>query len=338
MIEVITGLPGAAKTLHMIHLVKAKAERENRPVYYSGIKSCLIEGWTEIDPLKWYECPSGSIILIDESQKIFRARTMGSVPPMHVTELEEHRHKGIDLFFGTQHPALIDPAVRKLTQTHRHLIRIFGMEVSTVHKWNGIKENPDRSSSRLDSEKTKWAFDKSLYGQYHSADEHTMKRVIPFRVKMLFVLPFVLIACGYFVYSTLVKPKVSTMEAVTAASSLAVPPPSPGGLVHDQRKRTFDAKEDAKLYVQMQTPRVVGLPQTAPKYDELTKPTRVPVPAICIAYSNRCKCFSQQATPMGVPDDMCKNFAEHGYFQEFDPNGAGGRGDRQLLAVDARSR
>lgn len=320
-IEVITGLPGAGKTLHMIHLVKSKAERENRSVYYSGIKACTIDGWVEIDPAKWFECPSGSIILIDECQKIFRARTMGSVPPKHVTELEEHRHQGIDLFFGTQHPALIDPAVRKLTQTHRHLIRIWGSQVSTVHKWNGIKENPDRSSSRADSEKTKWAFDKSLYGRYHSADEHTMKRSIPFRVKMLFVLPFVLFAMGWYVYSTMMKRTQVPVAEVTvdaaAANGLAVG--SAGG---PQGKKPFDPVEDAKLYVQMQTPRVAGLPQTAPKYDELTKPTRVPVPAICVATASKCKCFSQQATPMSVPYDMCRSFAEDGFFQEFDPNRA----------------
>lgn len=339
MIEVFTGLPGAAKTLHMIHTVKAKAERENRAVYYSGIKDCRLEGWTEIDPLKWYECPSGAIILIDEAQKIFRSRTMGSVPPRHVTELEEHRHQGHDLFFATQHPALIDPAVRKLTQTHRHLIRIFGSHFSTVHVWNGIKENPDRASARVDSEKTKWAFDRSLFGMYHSADEHTMKVKIPFRVKMLFVLPFLLILAGWAVYAILLKPKVGAVDPASLASKSDQVGSAtlPGQLQNlASQAKPFDPIADAKLFVQLRTPRVTGLPHTAPKYDELTKPVRVPVPAMCIATSANCKCFSQQATPMDVANDMCLSFAKNGYFQDFDPEGRGG--DRLASGPSNRAR
>lgn len=331
-IELITGLPGNAKTLYAISVVKAKAEAESRPVFYSGIKDCKLPGWSEIDPLKWMDCPPGSIIFVDECQKTFRNRSIGANAPLHVTELEEHRHKGIDFFMVTQHPRLVDPAIKSLTQTHKHMVRVFGMEVSTVHRWNSIKDNPEKNSARADSEKTRWAFDKSLYGMYHSADEHNVKRHIPMRLKLLLLVPVLLGLAIWFVSASIMKkpviPGVPTAQgqAPGMASNLIGQPGQP------PVKVPFDPVADAKEYMAMATPRIVGLPQTAPKYDELTKPVRVPVPAMCIQMANACKCYSQQGTPMGVEFNMCIDFARNGFFQEFDPEQ-----DRQDKARTAES-
>jgi zona occludens toxin len=324
MIELITGLPGNGKTLYTIGQVKAQAEKENRPVYYHGIK-LLPEGapvlnWTELkDPKDWASVPPGSIVLIDEAQKTFRNRSLGTLPPSFVTDLETHRHLGIDLVMITQHPSLIDPAVRRLSGRHRHLVRLWGMEASTVHKWDSVKDNCDKS--RNDSEKSKWAFDKTIFPLYRSAELHTMKRVIPFRVKMLACLPFLLIAAAYTVYSLVVKPKtvgpVSAHVVPGSIASLQGVTPSPAVAAKDV---PFDPVADAKHFIAMNTARVAGLPQTAPKYDELTKPTRVPVPAMCLQSAKMCKCFTQQGTPMDVEASMCISFARNGFFQEFDPD------------------
>jgi zona occludens toxin len=321
MIELITGLPGNAKTLYAISMVRAKAEQENRPVYYSGIKALTLPGWTEIDPLKWMQCPQGALILIDECQKIFRARSLGSTPPVHVTELEEHRHRGHDLFLLSQHPSLVDPSVRRLSGVHRHLVRIFGMEASTVHRWPSVKDNCDKNSARVDSEKTRWGFDKSLYGCYHSADEHTMKRHIPLRLKLLVLVPVVLALAGYSVYRLMVRIPAGSRPvpsgSVVGAGQLASADPL------NRRQVAFDPVADAKQFVAMNMPRVAGLPHTAPKYDVLTVPTRVPVPAACIQVggvtSTNCKCYSQQGTVMAVEFNMCIMFARNGFFEDFDP-------------------
>jgi hypothetical protein len=316
MIELITGLPGNAKTLHTIGLVKALAERENRPVFYSGIPELKLD-WQEIDPTKWMEVPAKSIVVIDESQRIFRNRSLGTQPPKHVTDLETHRHLGIDLFFITQHPSLIDPAIRRLAGSHRHLVRVWGMEVSTVHKWDSVKDNCDKPVARKDSEKTKWAFDKKLYKLYKSADEHTMKRSIPLRAKLLLLTPVVLAVCAYTVYKLTVgkhqKPDFLQVDAAAPASAKLAAEHARAAAA------PFDPKEDMKHFVEMNTPRIEGLAQTAPKYDELTKPTRVPVPAACIQVADKCRCFSQQGTSLDVKYSMCVEFARNGYFQEFDP-------------------
>jgi zona occludens toxin len=329
MIELITGLPGNGKTLYTISYVKAKAEKENRAVFYHGIPELTLN-WQKLeDPREWMKCPPGSIIVLDEAQQTFRNRSMGAVPPEFVQALETHRHLGMDLVMITQHPSLIDPAVRRLAGAHRHMVRIWGMEASTVHQWAAVKDNCDKA--RADSEKTKWAFDKSVYGYYKSAEVHTMKRTIPGRVKMLGVLMLLLVLAVWQVVSFVSKkskppevahaasPAAQAAPGVAIALSPAAAPGAPG------RPAPPDPMADAQAYVYKETPRVVGLPQTAPKYDELTAPTKVPVPAICIVKGDvgkgrdvSCRCMTQQATPLDVPFNMCMSFALNGYFQDFD--------------------
>lgn len=309
-----TGLPGASKTLFTIGFVKEWAERESRQVYYYGITDLTLDWILLEDPKKWFEVPPNSIVLIDEAQQIYRNRSIRADAPPHVTELETHRHLGIDLVLITQHPSLIDPAVRKLTQTHRHVVRLWGMEASTVHMWNGVKEACEKS--RGDSQKTKYIFDRSLYGVYKSAEVHTMKRRIPLAVKMLFFVPLFLAAAAYGVYALAIKPKISQVPAVVssvgqgASGALA----APAGQVVDE------ALVDARKFVYLSTPRVVGLAHTAPKYDGLTRPDSVPVPAMCIIRAERCQCYTQQATKLQVPANVCLDIAHNGYFQDFNPS------------------
>jgi zona occludens toxin len=342
MIELITGLPGNGKTLFTIGYVKAWAEAEGRPVFYHGIPELALP-WTAIDdPTKWMEVPPKSIVIIDEAQKTFRNRSLGAVPPKHVTDLETHRHLGIDLVIITQHPSLIDPAVRRLAGRHQHMVRIWGMEASTVHKWDAVKDNCDKPAGRKDSEHRKWPFDKSLYGLYKSAEVHTMKRSIPGRVKVLIALfPLLLLAIAGAVYS--IRKTTPTNPAKVVSSGSAAPgmlaAPVAGGQSAGVRGGYQDPVEDLKQYVWKETPRVAALPQTAPKYDELTKPTRVPIPAMCIqigvvgkSKDVTCRCWTQQATPMpSVPLNMCMEFARNGYFREFDP-------DRDRQAVERTER
>lgn len=333
-IELITGLPGNAKTLYMIGRAIQRSTEESRPVFYSGIKGFQVDdprlngvAWTEIDPLNWHtEVPSGAIIVIDEAQKVFRARTLGAVPPKHVTELEEHRHKGLDFLMTTQHPGLVDPAIRKLAQVHRHMVRIWNMEASTVHTWNSeVRDNCDKPAGRRDSEKVKWAFNKKLYGIYHSADAHTMKRTIPGRVKLLGGLILVAIALIWYVVSFVGKKATGGQPTPGLPASSLQYVGNGGSAPASRQAGPVDPVLDAKNYVWRETPRVTGLPQTAPKYDGLTVPVRVPVPAACIQIGSlqaqnglRCKCYSQQGTPMQIEMSMCLEFARNGFFQDFD--------------------
>jgi hypothetical protein len=328
MIELITGLPGNGKTLHTISRIKAKAEKENRPVFYNGIPEVKIPGWELLDdPREWAKCPPRSIILLDEGQKTFRNRSMGSVPPEYVQQLETHRHLGVDLHIITQHPSLIDPAVRRLAGAHYHVVRIWGSEVATVHYWPSVKDNCDKS--RGDSEKTKWAFDKSVYSLYKSAEVHTVKRSIPGRVKLLFGLLVLFAICLWYVAGFIMKKTAPASPAVASAPSSL----QSAGFVSPNANKAqtlaaakFDPVADAMDFARRETPRVVGLPQTAPKYDKLTEPTRVPIPAMCVQIGDvqkrgelKCKCYTQQGTPMDLGFNQCVQIAHNGFFLDFDP-------------------
>ena len=64
-----------------------------------------------------------------------------------------------------------------------------------------------------------------------------------------------------------------------------------------------------------------GLPHTAPRYDDLTKPTRVPYPAACITNTSRgCLCYSQDGSRMYLPESTCSRIVYEGIFLDFEPD------------------
>lgn len=331
MIELITGLPGNGKTLYTISQVRKRAQDENRQVYYHGIPELTLDWVLLEDPREWAKCPPNSIVVLDEAQKIFRSRSMGAQPPEYVAQLETHRHLGIDLVFITQHPALIDPSVRRLAGRHQHLVRVHGFQASTVHRWESVKDNCDKPSARRDSEKKKWNFDKSVYSLYKSAEVHTVKPSIPGRVKLLAVLFLLFLAMAWY-FGMFLKKKTTapdkSAEVVTASSGKGTQSPA-GGFYSEAgatRPQAPDPVADAEQYMFNQTPRVANLPETAPKYDGLTVPTRVPVPAMCVQIGDvrsekpiRCQCYTQQATKMDIEFNMCLSIARNGRFLDFDP-------------------
>ncbi len=323
MITLLTGFPGNGKTLYLLDWIERWAKQENRPVYFSGIEftpaGLLRFGeWIEFEPMKWNECPPGAIVVIDECQRIFRNRSINAVAPKFVTDLETHRHLGIDLVFITQHPMLVDPALRRLTGQHLHAVRTFGMEGSVIHEWPQVRENCDKPVGRKDSTAKPFKFNKSLYGLYKSAEQHTMKRNIPWKIKMLFILPLVLAGLVYLIYN-------SIMSRIHPESEPAASKQQASGFVSSSRKgngseNDIDPIADARKYVFESTPRIVGMPHTAPKYDGVTAPITAPVPVSCVASKTKCNCYSQQATIMDVSDDTCRTIVARGFFVDFKAN------------------
>ena len=321
MIVEITGLPGNGKTLYAIKYVMDWAEREKRPVYYSGIEDLMLP-WTEIDPLKWFECPPNSIVVIDECQRVFRHRTATKDVPEHVSRLETHRHDGLDIVLITQHPLLTDPAVRRLVGKHFHVVRKWGTQSATIHEWAGVKESCDKPNGRADSIKHHWVFDKKLYSVYKSAEVHTMKRSIPKRVFVMFLLPLVFVGMGYMAYQYFMgmrsKPSEKPSQQKTSVPSEQAAAASPANQQGKGREPYQDPVADAQKFVYDRTERVQGLAFTAPRYDEVTRPVTAPRPAACLYNKSKCNCYSQQATLMAVPDRLCREIVQRGYFIDFD--------------------
>lgn len=314
MITLITGLPGNGKTLYALQWVKEKAERENRPVFYSGISELKLP-WTEIEPEKWMDCPPGSIIVIDECQRVFRPRTASKAPPDFVARLETHRHDGLDIVLITQHPMLADNAVRRLSGQHFHVIRKWGTQSATVHEWPSVRENCDKSPARKDSIKHAWKYPKAVYEYYRSAELHTVKRNIPMRLWFVLSVPLFIGAAVWYVYGFATKKPPIANNGVTGAVSAPVQQSTSAAVAKANYQNSV---ADAKQFVYERQERVTGLSHTAPRYDEVTKPVSAPRPAACVASKSKCNCYSQQATLLAVPEQLCREIVQRGYYIDFD--------------------
>lgn len=346
MITLLTGLPGNGKTLFALWYIKAKSEREGRPVYYHNIKDLTLP-WTLHDPEKWMDLPPNSIMVIDEAQQVFPKKPNGAMLPAHYNELATHRHKGIDIYLITQHPSLIDNFARQLVGQHFHTIRKFGLNRSTVYEWSAANPSPASPASMKSAITLKWAYPKEVFTYYKSAEVHTVKRSIP--PKLILAVVF-LIVVAYFAYTRLGRVGEKPDAAPPPQAAASAGPNSPAGTAAPGQTASpeFDPVADARHWVQQQTPRVAGLPQTAPKYDQLTVPVRVPVPAACIQIGNhksekgiRCKCYTQQGTPMDVEFNMCISIAQNGHFQDFDADPrqqAVAQAEKQARGVEVMSR
>lgn len=309
MIELTTGTPGAGKTLYTLQRVKAWAERENRPVFYSGIPSLAL-GWSEIDPVKWYECPANSIIVIDECQRAFRPRSFGGEVPEYVSRLETHRHQGLDLVLITQHPMLIDSNVRRLVGRHYHVARRFGLKRATVLEFESCKDNPVMKS--VDAVRHEWSYPKEAFNWYKSAEVHTHKARIPARVWVLLAIPFLLGAIAWWFYNR----HVGKIESPGPEAAKSTSPANAVGAGGAGPK----APVTAAAFVQSLSPRVHGVAHTASYFDEVTKPVRAPYPVGCIEDSSGCRCFSAQGVAYPTETTICRQILERGFFRWWDDN------------------
>lgn len=331
MITLGTGLPGNGKTLFMLDFIAAKAEKESREVYYHGINLAdvaPVNRWMKFEPEKWMDLPKGCIIVMDECQTVFPKKPNGAQMPKHYEDLTTHRHHGFDMFFITQHPTLIDNYVRKLVGQHFHSIRKFGMERATIYEWSAAAPAPENASSHKNAISRTFKFPKKVYTWYKSAEVHTVKRTIPAKLVLAVLFIVAVLAYTYFITNRYAhrgdKPAPAAGEVATGSAPGVQPGQARPAAAPAGGSPSVDPVQDAKDYVWKQTPRVVGLQFTAPKYDALTVPTHVPIPAMCMSKESHdgktvtCKCYSQQATPLDVPYNMCIEFSRHGFFRDFD--------------------
>lgn len=185
MITLITGVPGAGKTLYCVDEILTPAVDSGRAVYVDGIPDLLLSHQVAPDPLQWPDwAPDGALIVIDECQRIWRPEAAGRSPHSSIAELETHRHRGLDFVILTQHPNLIHSNVRRLVGRHIHLRRTsLGVY---LYEWSECVV-PD-SSWKNALVKTKWTHPKRSFGKYKSAEIHNK---VKFRLpRSVFVLGF----------------------------------------------------------------------------------------------------------------------------------------------------
>ena len=181
MITLITGVPGAGKTLRAVQLISQEVDKGRK--VYARIDGLQIDGVSEA-PTDWRDTPDGSLVVYDEAQQIFPAHGRGGRSDQEfVNALEVHRHTGHDLILVTQHPSLIHNNVRRLVGRHEHLARGFGHEWALLYRAESVF-NPDSASEKKRCQVTRWKYPRELYSVYHSANVHTVEKRIPLPVKI----------------------------------------------------------------------------------------------------------------------------------------------------------
>ena len=188
MITVITGTPGAGKTLHAIDkllrpLVGQTVEHEVDGVkvqvprtIYTNINGLLldhelVQADGEEGFHNWHKwAKPGAVIVIDEFQRIWPPRPNGSKIPDDISALDTHRHMGVDFILITQNVMNADRHIQGLTNRHLHVRRMANMRLAIVYEWDHCSKQLMFAKALT---KAPWRYDKSVFKLYKSAEVHT---------------------------------------------------------------------------------------------------------------------------------------------------------------------
>ncbi len=313
MIYLTTGSNGAGKTLLTLWDVRQQQLKESRPVYYHGFDMDPAKaqefGWKPFEPAKWQDLPDGCICIMDEAQGYMPAGRTANNEPQWVQDIAVHRRKrGFDFWLICPHPSLLSPFVRRLVGApswHRHLKRAFGADVVSEIRFvtPDIKCEDPGSGER--GTVTMTPYRKEVYSWYRSASIHTGKRTIPKQLYVLAAAALLVPVLGYYAFTMLPGQKESTAKAK---------PDQPSATQQPTRQPAPSGPMSPLDYVATYVPRLPGLPHTAPRYDAATAPVEAPYPAACVTMGPRCTCYTQQATKLTVPDDLCRQIVAGGFF------------------------
>lgn len=307
MITLITGTPGAGKTLYAVHSILQGEAQKGRKVFVDGIPDLVVPHEPSQDPLDWPEwAPQGALICVDECQRIWPKAPSGSKAPRSIVELETHRHRGLDFVLITQNPALVHHNLRSLVGRHIHL-RNTALGVY-LYEWPECADSP-ATAWKTAPVKIKWSHPKKSFGLYKSASLHVKtKHRLPPAVYIVGASVLALITGGYYITQS-VAAKIQP-QAPTIATA-------PGPIQEYQaRQDNFIPDLEFQHPIISFTPRFPDVPHSAPAYSGLVQVVAAPRITICVASQEKCTCYSQQITPLNISDDLCRR---HAAGLEFDP-------------------
>lgn len=364
-IDIFTGQPGNGKTSFMMERLVAEAKKKNpRPLWAGGIDG-LAPGLASVlkDPREWnavkpgctctcddteneapcdaHIVPNGSLIFVDEAWKWFGHLhdATRQATPLHVLKLAEHRHRGIDFVWTTQMPNQLYPFVRGLIGTHTHVVRRFGTQFVELFRWNELQEDVKSLSRREMAVRTTSTLPKANRDKWKSAEEHTIKASIPWRLAVLPLALVVVVVAGVVVYKRMQPDAVA--ESATGTSGA---PGLPGARLGTNGLSNAEADvmyTSPAAYVAAMTPRVEHLPASAPIYDG--RMVQQYPETYCVESGagrnaqgdwseGGCTCYTQQITRIPMHPDACRKIArERG---DFDPYREPVRDRVQLAGVE----
>ena len=353
MLYIRTGLQGHGKTLNTIKEVDQSAKAQDRPVYYHNVTdldpSKLQASWFEFDdPLKWYELPENSIIVVDEAQgdkerPMFGVRDPRKEVPLHVSRFETMRKGGYEVHLITQDPRFIDVHARRLCNKHIHYWRIFGSSKVSRYELERVYNEVEKINSQKDASRTIISLDKRYFGVYTSAQAGHHFKFKPSK-KALGFAALVLVA-GYFIFRAYDLVRGDTDSPADAPQEQSQPIGEQVGniarsLIPGITPGVPTADINPIDYAAQRAPRIANLPASAPIYDELTKPQSFPrlycmsstdpntyarefsrmASAVVNGKPTVCQCYTQQGNRVQTDFSFCAQVVENGYFDPSIPD------------------
>lgn len=329
MMVLVTGTPGAGKTLNTIKNVyeevqknpffEKKGEDGIIEKYKREVYSCNINGIdTEKsgfkileDPTKWTSLPAGSILIIDEASDFYpTSKKFGDDLEKDVAELRKHRHYGIDIYYITQQPGLINKNIRILCGLHRHYQRNFGGKTTISYEQNAVFETDSKFLNYAEqngAKKSTVILDKKYFGFYKSTEIDTHKSKLPILTLFLKLgLPIIgLIVCVVFLFSSFTDSKEDHKKS-KPTSEIQLNQLADSAFSSSSKKSI--SKEE---YQDSFKPRLPFVQETAPIYDEVYQVVTYPKLKGCYKQSNddsSCECFTQQGTIYKLPIKICLDY------------------------------
>ena len=332
MITLITGVPGSGKTLSVVSDLAKKVKKEwaGRKIFTHGIPELTIptekipEGHTINDMNVWLQYPenNGSVVIIDEAQNIFPPRSSGSKTPELVEWLHVHRHSGVDIILITQMPGRIDKQVRDLVGAHYHIHKT-PLGVRMRYFWDYCENSP--KSGMKNARPEVYKFDKKAFGLYKSTEIHTKVKTPKSRV--LWVIPLALVVFGFTAYmgysllSGLGSSEKADSENSSVSSVVEVPSDDLKKSVKDKSAMAgqeiggqIAPSQNKNLTEEMLKPKIDGLVESKPLYDNVRQVKQLEYPVACISGGKSgCSCYSSQGTVIKEIDKKtCNDYAKNG--------------------------
>lgn len=322
MIILQTGVPGSGKTSSVVnmlmtdesytHFTDKDGVKKKRPLFVNGIPELKIEHEELTDeqikekPFQDF-LPYGSLVIIDEAQRLMGTRSAASKVPPFIEALALHRHHGLDIVLITQHPSFLDSFVRKLVQRHMHVsIKPVGRK---LYEWNECVDQPDSSVNIARAIERTFVVPKKSFGMYKSAEVHTKpKRRIP--KSLIFVVLFIPLLIGFTLYTINNMSKRFSADEQQTTSTIAASD------VDGVEPKTSPATADIGQNLKPEdfVPTLVEKPESKPIYNGVRQVKTFEYPVGCVdGGKSGCTCYSSQGTPLKeITKVMCKDYVKNG--------------------------
>lgn len=201
MIFLWSATPGTGKTCYVVKQLIEKwtvdEENKNRKIYHN-INGLKIEG-LHTAPEDFRECEDGAIIIYDEAQDIEYYSSDSRSNPV-AKELSKHRHRGFDIHFITQDPALLNKWVLKNVYLHYYFWRPAQSKNIEIYTFARAIVSPTKQDFKSAYDKKLWRFEPHYLQYYKSTVLNTSQKMGSSKKTSILITAF-LFACiiAYFI-------------------------------------------------------------------------------------------------------------------------------------------